>query len=107
MRESYLQELESHASIGNPIKHPLVELLHELPEYHGVHVFAQLVEDEPVTQSQPPADVVHITLFDQPGPLLEDTHPQTRQHQQGQSVDCLHRERFLYVIIFSYFIISL
>ena len=34
---------------GGP-QHILVKFLHELPEDHGVHVLAQLVEDEEVAK---------------------------------------------------------
>ena len=69
------------ATIGHSLKHSLVKFLHELPEDHGVHVFAELVEYEPVSQPQSPADVLHLTLLHQPGPSLQDAMPQPGDYQ--------------------------
>ena len=66
-----------------------MKFLHELPEDHGVHVLAELVEYEPVSQPQSPADVLHLTLLHQPGPSLQDAEPEPGDRQQHQSVHCL------------------
>ena len=85
-----------------------MELLHELSEYHRVHVLAQLVEHEPVAEPDPPADVVQLCLSDQPGPLSEDTQPQGGQEEESQSVDCLQEMVHIilssqhYIMIYTY-----
>ena len=76
----------SFATIGHSLKHSLVKFLHELPEDHGVHVLAELVEYEPVAEPHSPADVLYLHLLDQPGPGLHDAESQPGDHQQGQSV---------------------
>ena len=74
------------ATIGHSLEHSLVKFLHELPEDHGVHVLAKLVEDEPVPQAQSPADALHLALLHQPGPGLHDALPQPGDHHQHQPV---------------------
>ena len=88
-----------HVVIWDGLQHSLVKFLHELPEDHGVHVLAQLVEYEPVSQPQPPADVLHLHPPHEPGALLQDAEPQSGHHQQGQSVDRLERRWRLVIII--------
>ena len=85
------------AAVGHSLKHSLVKFLHELPEDHGVDVLAKLVEDEPVSQPQSPADVLHLALPHQPRPGLQDAEPQPGDRQQHQSVHCLGGGQGFYI----------
>ena len=76
-----------------------MKFLHELPEDHGVHVLAKLVENEPVPQLQSPADVLHLHPPHQPGALLQDAKPQSGHHKQSQPVHCLDGRWWLVIII--------
>ena len=77
-----LQIIEAlHVVVWYGLQHSLVKFLHELPKDHGVHVLAKLVENEPVSQPQSPADVLHLTLLHQPGPSLQDAEPEPGDRQ--------------------------
>ena len=73
-----------------PIFQFLVEFSHELFENEGVNIFAQLVQNEPISQSTSTTNRLDFAHDRQAGPTFQKHFSESRRHQDNESVNHLH-----------------